>query len=169
MALPLDNSTAKVIAVQEAIKKMSPQELSTLPGLERGDFAAFGMLMQHFCFIDLNLRRALELFAISKMLPKSVAKRYPDLSDSMLRETLIEIVKGMDVEAEDIPMALSWLEDFSKARGYRNLVGHFAGKRFPMKTFTCSPVRTIGTRGRSWATVLQLIAYTRLLRGDPSS
>ena len=70
-------------------------------------------------------------FAISKMLPKSVAKRYPDLSDSMLTETLIEIVKGMDVEAEDIPMALRWLEDISKARGYRNLVGHFAGKRFP--------------------------------------
>ena len=47
------------------------------------------MLMQHFCFIDLNLRRALELFAISKMLPKSVAKQYPDLSNSMLTETLV--------------------------------------------------------------------------------
>ena len=51
MALPPENSTAKEIAVQEAIKKMSPQELSTLPGLEREDFTAFGMLMQHFCFI----------------------------------------------------------------------------------------------------------------------
>jgi hypothetical protein len=27
--------------------------------------------------------------------------------------------------------ALSWLEVISKTRGYRNLVGHFAGKRFP--------------------------------------
>jgi hypothetical protein len=67
MALPRENRTAKVIAVEEAIKKMSPQELAALPGLDGEDFKVFGTFIQHFCFIDLNLRRALELFAISKM------------------------------------------------------------------------------------------------------
>jgi hypothetical protein len=66
MALPRENRTAKVIAVEAAIKKMSPQELAALPGLDGEDFKVFGTLIQHFCFIDLNLRRALELFAISK-------------------------------------------------------------------------------------------------------
>ena len=89
MALPREDRTAKVIAVEEAIKKMSPQELAALPGLDGEDFKVFGTLIQHFCFIDLNLRRALELFAISKMLPKSIANRYQDLPDSKLTEALI--------------------------------------------------------------------------------
>lgn len=130
MALPRENRTAKVIAVEEAIKKMSPQELAALPGLDGEDFKVFGTLIQHFCFIDLNLRRALELFAISKMLPKNAAKRYQDLPDSKLTEVLIGIVKRMDAKVEDIPTAPACLEGISKARGCRNLVGHFAGKRF---------------------------------------
>ena len=39
----------------------------------------------------------------------------------------------MDAAAEDIPTALTFLEGISKARRYRNMVGHFAGKRFPNK------------------------------------
>lgn len=131
MALPSENRTAKVIAVEEAIKSMSPQQLAALPALEEEDFKVFGTLIQHFCFVDLNLRRALELFKIKGMLPESAKKLYPNLPDSKLTETLIEIVKGMDAKAEDIPTALTWLEVISKTRGYRNLVGHFAGKRFP--------------------------------------
>src|SRR6266567_1321578 len=131
MALPGENRTPKVIAIEEAIKKMSSQELAALPGLDGEDFKTFGTLIQHFCFIDLNLRRALELFALKKMLPKSAEKLYPNLSDSMLTEALTEIIKGMDPKVEDIPTALTWLEVISKTRGYRNLVGQFAGKRFP--------------------------------------
>jgi len=93
MVLPREDRTAKVIAVEEAIKKMSPQELAALPGLDGEDFKVLGALIQHFCFIDLTLRRALELFAISKMLPKSIANRYQDLHDSKLTEALIEIVR----------------------------------------------------------------------------
>jgi len=131
MALPREIRTAKVIEVNEAIKKMSPQELSELPGLDEDDFATFGALIQHFCFIDLNLRRALEIFAIAKMLPKSAVKRYPDLPDSELTEVLVEIVKRMDATVEDIQTASTFLDGISKTRKNRNLVGHFAGKRFP--------------------------------------
>jgi hypothetical protein len=131
MALPREIRMAKVIEVENAIKKMSPQEVAALPELDGEDFMVFGMLIQHFCFIDLNLRRALEVFAIAKILPKSAANRHQDLPDSMLSEVLIEIVKGMDATAEDIPMALTFLEVISNARRNRNLVGHFAGKRFP--------------------------------------
>ncbi len=133
MALPREIRTAKVIEVDEAIKKMSPQKLSALPSLDEDDFKVFGALIHHFCFIDLNLRRAPEVFAIAKMLPKSVTNRYRNLPDSELAEVLIKIVQGMDATVEDIPTALTFLEGISKARGNRNLVGHFAGKRFPNK------------------------------------
>lgn len=110
MALPRENKTTKTDAVTEAINKMSPQERAELPSLEREDFEAFGILIQHFCFIDLNLRRALEVFASSKMLPKklpkSAANGYQYLYDYDLAEVLIEIVKRMDAKVEDIPTAL---------------------------------------------------------------
>jgi len=109
---------------------MSPQELAALPGLDGEDFKVFGTLIQHFCFIDLNLRRALELSAISKMLRRAPQIDIRTLHDSKLTEALIEIVKGMDAKAEDIPTALTCLEGISKARRCRNLVGHFAA-RFP--------------------------------------
>jgi hypothetical protein len=48
MALPRENRTANVIAVEEAIKKMSPQELAALPCLDGEDFKVFGTLIQHF-------------------------------------------------------------------------------------------------------------------------
>ena len=128
MALPREIRTSKVIEVETAIKKMSPQEIAALPGLDDDDFKVFGTLIQHFCFIDLNLRRALEMFVKSKML---LEKRYSKLTNSKLTETLIDIVTRLDGTVEDIPMAIGFLDGLSKARGNRNLVGHFAGKRFP--------------------------------------
>ena len=131
MALPNENRTAKTDAVEAAIKKVGPKDLVALPGLDGDDFKVFGTLIQHFCFIDLILRRALELFELSQMLPETAKKLYPNLPDAKLTETLVEIVNAMDAKAEDKPAALTWLEVISKTRGYRNLVGHFAGKRFP--------------------------------------
>lgn len=131
MALPNENRTAKTDAVEAEIKKMGPKDMAALPGLDADDFRVFGTLIQHFCFIDLNLRRALELFQLSGMLPESAKKLYPNLPDAKLTETLVEIVQEMDAKAEDIPLALNWLEVIAKTRGYRNLAGHFAGKRFP--------------------------------------
>jgi hypothetical protein len=130
VALPRENKTTKTDAVEAAINKMSPQEREALPSLEREDFEAFGRLIQRFCFIDLNLRRALEVFASSKILPKSAAKGHQYLTDSDFTEVL-EIVKRMDAKVEDTQMALFILDGISKARANRNLVSHFAGKRFP--------------------------------------
>jgi hypothetical protein len=131
MALPKENRTDKVTTVEAAIGKMSSQELGALPNLDAEDFKIFGTLIQHFAFIDLNLRRALEIFQMAKMLPENAAKQYPDLQDAALTDAVIEVVKGMDAKAEGTDVSLTWLDVISKCRGYRNLVGHFAAKRFP--------------------------------------
>jgi hypothetical protein len=128
MALPREIRTSKVIEVQAAIKKMSPQQIGELPGLDDDDLKMFGTLIQHFCFIDLNLRRASEIFVKAKMLSE---ERYSKLPDSKLAEILLDIVTRLDATVEDIPTAIGFLEGISKARGTRNIVGHFAGKRFP--------------------------------------
>jgi hypothetical protein len=40
-------------------------------------------------------------------------------------------VTKMDPTAEDIATAVTWIEVIDTTRRQRNLVGHFAGKRFP--------------------------------------
>ena len=90
----------------------------------------FGTLVQYFCFMEFNLRRALETFHAEKMLPKGSAKFWPEsLPDSKLTEALGAVVKGMDPAKEKIEEALVWLQVIDSTRLKRNLVAHFAGKR----------------------------------------
>ena len=58
-------------------------------------------------------------------------KLYPNLPDAKLTEALEAVVKKMDPTAEDFATAVTWIEVIGTTRGQRNLVSHFAGKRFP--------------------------------------
>ena len=131
MALPPEIKTQKVNDVQNAIGRMSPQEIGALPGLSDEDHHLFGSITQHFAFIDINLRRALEIFQIAKLLPKKAAEAYPDIYDSDLADVLIKVVEKMDSNVEPIAASLAWLEAITRFRNFRNLVVHFAAKRFP--------------------------------------
>jgi hypothetical protein len=126
MALPSEIKTDKMMAVQVAVGKMSPQEIAALPSLDDEDLRLFGVVMQHFCFIDLNLRRALEIFHLAKRLREKAEKAYPDFPDSALTDVLTEVAK-----VEPVEESLTWLNAISRCRGFRNLVGHFAAKRYP--------------------------------------
>src|SRR5258707_10465081 len=131
MALPSDNPNAATAAVEAEIKKMGPKDLAGLPDLDGGDLQLIGTLIQYFSFMDLNLRRALETFHAEKMLPMEYAKLWPNsLPDSKLTEALGVIVKGMDPAKEKIDESLIWLQVIDSTRLKRNLVGHFAGKRY---------------------------------------
>jgi hypothetical protein len=131
MALPTDNPSAKTDAVAEEIKKMGPKDLAALPDLEAEDLLLFGTLIQYFAFMDLNLRRALEVFYKAKMLPKEYLKFYPKLQDSKLTEAVANVLKAMDPKPDYLETALVWIEVINVTRKQRNLVGHFAGKRHP--------------------------------------
>ncbi len=130
MALPREIKTEKVTNVQETVAKMSPQEIGALPSLDDEDLRLFGTIVQHFSFIDLNLRRALEIFHLAKRLPENAARWYPDIRDAELTVVLTEIVKRLDAKIEPIEESLTWLEAISRCRPFRNLVGHFAAKRY---------------------------------------
>jgi len=131
MALPKEVDAAKVRAVNEALAKMSPQELSALPPLDNDDLRLFGAISQHYCFLDLNLRRALEIMRIAKHLPSEHVKKYPDYNDASLTDVLRGSVKKMDAKVENLKDSLFRLEEIGRCRSYRNLLNHFAGKRYP--------------------------------------
>jgi hypothetical protein len=62
MALPTDNPNVTTDAVASEIRKMGPKDLAALPNLDGADLQLIGTLIQYFSFMDLNLRRALEIF-----------------------------------------------------------------------------------------------------------
>jgi hypothetical protein len=131
MALPGDNPNAATAGVEVEIKKMGPKDLAGLPDLDGEDLQLIGTIIQYFSFMDLNLRRALETFHTEAMLPKEYVKLWPtNLPDSKLTEALAAIVTGMDPEKEKIEDSLLWIKVIDSSRLKRNLVGHFAGKRY---------------------------------------
>jgi leucyl-tRNA synthetase len=130
MALPPETKTEKVINIHTAIGKMTPQEIGALPSLDEQDLRLFGNVVQQFCFIDLNLRRALEIFHLARLLPQRVIDSYPNIRDSDLTEVLTEIIERMDAQDEPIEVSLTWLKAISRFRNFRNLVAHFAAKRY---------------------------------------
>lgn len=131
MALPKDNPNEKIRAVEEKVAKMSGDELAALPDCDEGDFKVFGLSVQYFGFMDFNLRRALEIFHKAKMIPREYQKLYPNLPDAKLTEALGTIIKSMDPKHETIELALEWIKVIDATRANRNVVAHFAAKRFP--------------------------------------
>jgi hypothetical protein len=131
MALPREYLTDKMIELNKRISKMSPTELGALPPLTPEDNEMVGMFIQNFNFIDLNLRRALEIFEIGKILPTHARKTYPDIQDSKLAGIAIEVIAVMNPSVEDVSNAKERLTEIDYGRRVRNLLGHFAAKRFP--------------------------------------
>jgi hypothetical protein len=131
MALPKQVDAAKVQAVNEAVARMSSQELDALPPLDAEDLRLFGAISQRYCFLDLHLRRALEIMWMAKRLPLEHVKKYPDYSDASLTEVLRGSAEKMDAEVENLEESLFRLEEIGRCRSYRNLLNHFAGMRYP--------------------------------------
>jgi len=131
MALPKSVDTAKVRAVSEAIDKMTAQEIATLPGLDDEDLRLFGAISQYYCFIDLNLRRALEIMHLAKRLPVEHVAKYPNYTDALLTDVLRGSFEKMDGKIDALQEILFRLEEIGRCRAYRNLLAHFAGKRYP--------------------------------------
>lgn len=131
MALPANNPNTVTHAIAAEIKAAAEKDLASLPDLQADDFALFGTLIQYFSFMDFNLRRALETFFAEKMLPKDYAKFWPDnLQDTRLAEALGAVIKGMNPQKENIEEALVWVQVIESTRLKRNLVAHFAAKRY---------------------------------------
>jgi len=131
MAMPKEYRTAKVIEVEAALAKMTSEQKAALPSLVGGDYRLIGKIVQNFCFVDLHLRRALAVFHEAKLIPEPHAKGYPDYQDTNLTTVLADTLKALKPPPADLETVLTFLEAILKMRGYRNLVSHTAGKRFP--------------------------------------
>jgi hypothetical protein len=68
---------------------------------------------------------------MAKRLPREHVKKYPNYNDASLTEVLRGSVEKMDATVENLEESLFRLEEIGRCRSYRNLLSHFAGKRYP--------------------------------------
>lgn len=131
MALPKAHGTAETARLQAFVMKQAPEAMGLFPILRRTDMQVIGSYIQLFNYIDMHLRRCLEIFARNNMLPESTAKKYTRIPASKLTSTLRPVIEAMDASSEEINLALLHLDGIDAGRPIRNLLAHWAGRRIP--------------------------------------
>lgn len=107
---------------------LSPEQIGALPPLVYEDFYLIGVLIQTLNFVDLNLRRALEIFLAHGFLSK---KNLMSAHDADVLRVAREVITGGKVEVTgEIDVVLAF-QIFEYGKEFRNLAAHSAAKRFP--------------------------------------
>jgi hypothetical protein len=118
-------------ALQSIVDSTPREKLFDFPVLQPHDHQMIGVFIQLFNYMDFNLRRAIETFAHAKLLQGRAAKKYPKIHSSKVASAVQDAVKAMDAAVEDIPDTIRILTIIERRREIRNLLGHWAARRFP--------------------------------------
>ena len=114
--------------VERKVLSMTPEEISALPPLTDHDFYVIGALIQTYNFVDLNVRRALEIFGASSLTSKKNLMSAGDFDVLRAAKHVIVENKIPTVGLMDANLAFEILE---YGKQFRNLAAHGAGKGFP--------------------------------------
>lgn len=121
MAIPNAFASEPLLLVRDYFDTL---ELSDLLPLQKEDAYLIGAFVQVFNFIELNLRRSLDVFCSAGLIER---KKHFQTSE------LVKLVKsGLEkagVASQHIDDALAKLDEIELRRPFRNLLAHWAAKR----------------------------------------
>jgi hypothetical protein len=123
MALPKSTETERTRYLQNLVNS-SPDLIINWPGPTRDDHVLIGRLVTLYSYIDFDLRRMIEVLDHAKKLPPKWIGKSSQMSIGDVETTL----EGMPDTSPANAVALGRIREFRKLR---NLVAHFAIKRFP--------------------------------------
>ena len=129
MALPKNTETPRTLELQAIVSAAHEKELEIWPVAKSADYAVIGQFITLFGYIDLNLRRIVEAAAAAGVLEENKTKACDLKIDKV--ETAIQSLPGMPVENK---RAIAYIKNL---RLVRNLLAHFAVKRFPNDDAYC--------------------------------
>jgi len=123
MALPESIETERTRYLQNLVNS-SPNAIINWPAPNRDDQLLVARLVMFFSYIDFDLRRMIEVLDHAQKLPKKWAGKSATMSLGDIEETLATM-------PDTSPANTYGLKRISYFRRLRNLVAHFAIKRFP--------------------------------------
>lgn len=125
--LPPEHKTAELLEL-ERLMRLSGEGLLTFPHLRDEDHQLIGAYIQIYNFIELNLRRCVEIFVTVGMLPGVNSRK---VHSSKLVSSVKAAIAAMSADDEDIEEALARFDEIELRRPFRNVFAHWAGRRFP--------------------------------------
>lgn len=129
--LPPEHLTEEAEALRAKLAGAPEDALANYPHPTPQDLFLIGAYIQSYAFVDMNLRRCIEVFANADMLAPALKKRVPKLPDGQLVSTVRPIVAAMDPTLENVEDSLQRLDELQELRAYRNLFAHWAVRRVP--------------------------------------
>jgi len=124
MALPESQETPRGRHLQDIVEKAAATDLAGWPMLNEKDYVLVGAFVVLFSYIDLNLRRVIEAFNHAGLLNPPWKARIGNLNSAEVADA----IQSLPCWDEPGRQALAEIEELRK---FRNLVAHFAVRRFP--------------------------------------
>lgn len=124
MALPDNIETPRGRYLQDLLTAVTPEEFSAWPMLREKDYVAVGAIVVLFSYIDYNLRRLVEGYDSAGLLQPPWKGKSRKLNMADVAKAALAMLPWPDQNLN----ALTRIEEL---RGLRNLVAHFAIRRFP--------------------------------------
>ena len=122
--LPGNSNTPRGQYLQNIVNQSAATDLAGWPMLNKDDYVLIGGVIVLYSYIDLNLRRVLEAFYQVGQLGQPWARRLNKLNTEEVATAIQSLACWDDTSRK----ALAEIEEL---RGLRNLVAHFAIRRFP--------------------------------------
>jgi hypothetical protein len=122
--LPENVNTPRGQYLQAILSKVSQQEFSGWPMLKKDDYVAIGGLVVLFSYVDYNLRRLVEGYDDAELLQPPWKGKSKALRTADVAKAVQSMIPWPEIN-------LNALKRIEELRGLRNLVAHFAIRRFP--------------------------------------
>jgi hypothetical protein len=124
MAIPEQHRIPELEEIERAFHK---DGLDRLSSIDDDTIATIGRFVVSYSFIELNLRRCIEILWRAEMLPDSIDKRpILRLPTFMLVDAAKTAVESMDHASEPVADTIAKLDEIEYRRSIRNLLAHFA-------------------------------------------
>lgn len=123
----LEHKTAENLRLQKIVDDAGEAGLFLFPQLSDEDCCIFGRYIQIYNYIEMNLRRSIEVFCRAGLL--SSPNNYQLLQAAQLVPKLIEAVNNSSLA--DKGEIIKNLEEIELRRDFRHIMAHWAGRRFP--------------------------------------
>jgi hypothetical protein len=124
MALPKSTPTPRTRYLQDIVNAATASDLAGWPMLNEKDYVLVGAFIVLFSYIDFNLRRVIEVFDKTGRLGAPWKGKTRNLN----AVEVAAAIQSLDCWDEAGRKALNDVEELRK---FRNLVAHFAVRRFP--------------------------------------
>lgn len=124
-------ATPKLQELQMQIDALPPGEILRFPAVDDDMLLAIGILVQTYSYIELNLRRCVDIFAHAKLLGPSSPRKPKPIQSSKLVEVVKDALTRIVPEPTDLPDWKGKLDEIRMRWSMRHMFAHWAMRRVP--------------------------------------